>query len=843
MTDSPESRDAENWERLQALFHLAEDAPPDQLDAVLLAATDDRDLRRRAKALLLAARSAPAADPAPAPSRRGRIGPYSVLRHLGAGGIGTVYLVERNVGGTVQRAALKVLSLHAAGPFFADRFAREQHILASLDHPNITRLFDAGITHDGEPYLVMEFVDGLHLDTFCDDHALPVTARLHLFLHVCEAVAYAHRNLIVHLDLKPSNILVAAAQPDAPPADATVKLLDFGTSKLIQPDSLLTTTVLATPAYASPEQLRNEPVTTACDIYALGAILFELLSGRRPNQDSSVAIMIERSLKELPPEPITGVVTPEAAAYRGLTQTRLLNLLRGDLATIVAKCLAPRPSDRYTTVDALITDLERYLTGRPILARPQTTTYRLTKFVRRNRKAVVTGVFAVLALAATSTYALWRQHQAVVAGQRALQMQTFIYRLFKLANANYTGKPAATVPEFLELGVKVVPDFIKSPADLRAAQLSLAESMFDNGALAQAQPVFLQVIDSAKAAGDIATEAEAEAYAGNIQYTQGEGDMGKSLFEHALALSHSEAVSPSQRVRIEVDYVENRADRGIRAESDGRLLQFAVDESRRRHLPQREQALAIEKLADYHSQRNEFAVAETLAKEAYVIYQSEPYAVCDQADAAILLANIRYNHADYAGALPDFLQGYHGYRACLGPESIPALSMQVLVARDMLRLNQPQPVISMLEAALPVWRKVSPNNTDLSAPLIFLSRAYLMNSQFAQSERAIREALKVQQGRVDPNTVRVAICELLLAQALDGQHKDQEALQHAQIADHVYTSLPVLNPGERGYATQAHSLLLDLQARLGNSTAQTPVTPQPARTLQLAPPITLSRRK
>jgi serine/threonine protein kinase len=341
-------QDADHWEQLQALFHLAEETPDEELDELLLVACPDTELRQRAAALIRASRTKPEpGKPVDTPGRR--IGPYLVLRHLGSGGIGTVYLVERTTAGVVQRAALKVLTRSAAGPFFVERFAREQQILASLDHPNITRLLDAGVSEVGEPYLTMEYVDGVHLDVYCDDRALGISERLHLFLRVCEAVAYAHRSLVVHLDLKPSNILVSEA-------GGIVKLLDFGTSKLIQPDSLLTTTVMATPAYASPEQLRNEPVTTVCDVYALGAILFELLSGRRPNQDSSVAAIIERSMKELPPESITAAVTAAAADHRGLTETRLRSMLTGDLATIVAKCITPRPRDRYVTVEALIVD-------------------------------------------------------------------------------------------------------------------------------------------------------------------------------------------------------------------------------------------------------------------------------------------------------------------------------------------------------------------------------------------------------------------------------------------------------------------------------------------------------
>ena len=214
-----------------------------------------------------------------------KLGHYEVISLLGHGGMGEVYKAHDKK--LKRDVALKVLpASFLRDPDRMGRFQREAEVLASLDHPNITRMLDAGLTERGQPYLVMEYVDGVHLDTYCDARKLGITERLQLFLRVCDAVAYAHRNLVVHLDLKPSNILVTA--------DGTVKLLDFGTSKLIQSDSLLTTTVMATPAYASPEQLRNEPITTSCDIYALGAILFEMLAGARPASKASVAAMIER---------------------------------------------------------------------------------------------------------------------------------------------------------------------------------------------------------------------------------------------------------------------------------------------------------------------------------------------------------------------------------------------------------------------------------------------------------------------------------------------------------------------------------------------------------------------
>ena len=237
--------DSENWNQLQALFHLAETTPAEQREKVLEAACPDPELRRRTLEILRAAEVAEAeselaAPPQPANEAGHTMGPYRLIRLVGSGGIGAVYLAERMAGGAIQRSALKVLAPHAAGPTFVERFQREQHILASLDHPNITRMLDAGIGDAGQPYLVMEFIDGVPLDTYCDERKLSVEARLELFLKVCDAVAYAHRNLVVHLDLKPSNTLVTA--------DGQVKLLDFGTSKLIDLDGRFTSTLMATPA-------------------------------------------------------------------------------------------------------------------------------------------------------------------------------------------------------------------------------------------------------------------------------------------------------------------------------------------------------------------------------------------------------------------------------------------------------------------------------------------------------------------------------------------------------------------------------------------------------------------
>jgi serine/threonine-protein kinase len=798
------AQDADNWELLQDLFHLAEVTPAADRERVLAARCPDIELCRRAMDIFNASRSEEAEVASHIPALSGKIGPYTLIRHLGTGGIGAVYLVERMVGGALQRSALKVLAPHSAGPAFIERFHREQHILASLDHPNITRMLDAGLSDQGHPYLVMEYVDGVHLDEYCDARKLGVAERLQLFLRVCDAVGYAHRNLIVHLDLKPSNILVTS--------DGTVKLLDFGTSKLIQPDSLLTTTVMATPAYASPEQLRNEPVTTSCDIYALGAVLFELLAGSRPGHNASVAVMIERAIREQEPERLPDAVTRAAAEQRGLAENRLRQLLTGELATIAQKCLNPRPRDRYPAIELLTGDIQRYLTGRPVLARPQTTFYRLGKYVRRHRGAVAATLLVAITLLASAAYAGWRQEQAVLEGQRALRMQTFMYRLFKLANSNYTGKPAATVPEFLKLGVKMLPEYIKDPADLREAQMGLAESMYENGDLDSAQAVLTQTIESAKSAKDIPREAESEAFSGNIAYLQGQMDAGERLTAHALELSRKRGVPPAVRAWSAIFYAWNRDNNGYRSDENLRLLQFAVKECQDNNLSPRETADALYMLGQDLELRGSLDDAERAFNQALRVYGQDPSALCDQSEVYGDLAYVTEMRGEVQASLPIYHRAYDGYAKCSGAESRGALTQQEFLAGALMKLGRAKEALPMMETSMPTWRKMLGSSPDLAEPLYFLCKAYIDTGHFREGEKVAGELVAVQTGRVAPTDRRFGASHLLWAQALVGQHRDQEALAHAVIADRLLVN--GFSPGAKLMNAEAQKLLADIQSRL-----------------------------
>jgi serine/threonine-protein kinase len=425
MSDSPDA-----WRELQALFELVDRTPEPERERVLDSACPDSKLRARVLQMVHGANQDRRSTAAPDLGSSGlplRFGPYHVLRVIGSGGIGTVYLAERLLNGAPQRVALKVLSPHAAGRHFVERFHREQNILALLDHAHITRLLDAGLSESGQPYLVMDFVEGVHLDEYCDREALSVEARVRLFLQVCEAIAHAHRSLVVHLDLKPSNILVNA--------EGSVKLLDFGTSKLVQLDDSVTSTILATPAYASPEQLRNEPLTTASDIYSLGATLFYLLTGQVEGGRRSTVLAIERAFKESQPQHLGAAQITEAAAQsRATTSPRLQRLLRGDIDTIVSRCLRPRPADRYASVDALMQDLMRYLEGRAILARPQTALYLAAMFLRRHRLGAAFATLLLAAIGLLAGLSALQTRSANQAREMAAQRGQFLEHLLTAAN-------------------------------------------------------------------------------------------------------------------------------------------------------------------------------------------------------------------------------------------------------------------------------------------------------------------------------------------------------------------------------------------------------------------------
>lgn len=367
------------------------------------------------------------------------VGPYRVREHIGSGGMGSVYLAEREDDVFHRCVAIKLIHSGFGRGEVLERFRRERRLLANLDHPNIAKLIDGGTLADGSPYFIMEYIEGKPIDAYCDEHGLSVEQRIELFRTICDAVSHAHRNLIIHRDLKPANILVTH--------DGVVKLLDFGIAKVLDSEhaayeSTLTVERRLTPAYASPEQIRGEQVTTASDVYSLGVILYELLTGTRPYQlESGSWKELEQAICEATPTRPSSVVsktitscdgattlTPQQVSERrGVDPARLRQQLSGDLEWIILMALRKEPDRRYATVEQLSEDLRRIGASLPVQARPDTFGYLASRFVQRNRAAVAwaaaLGIGLIVATVVSVDLALRESAAREVAEQRRVESE------------------------------------------------------------------------------------------------------------------------------------------------------------------------------------------------------------------------------------------------------------------------------------------------------------------------------------------------------------------------------------------------------------------------------------
>ena len=434
----------EHWGAVKEKLQAALDLEPEKRRAYLdEAAGSDLELRRELESLLVAHEKAgtdflntpppptiaitePPQNSEPFIGRR--IGPYQIVNQIGTGGMGEVYRAFR-IDEYEKEVAIKVVRAGQESGFSVSRFKNERQILAKLEHPNVARLVDGGTTDDGLPYFVMELIEGRPIDEYCESHKLPIEERLKLFLQVCSAVQYAHQHLIIHRDIKPSNILVTS--------EGTPKLLDFGIAKILGTEATaalfeptLTIFRAFTPEYASPEQIKGDPITTASDVYSLGVVLYELLTGCHPyRKPNSKAQEIFHAVCEVEAEkPSTAVKKKSVSVSDGEPRSlalsdarhssteKLSKRLRGDIDNIVLMALRKEPQRRYTSVEQFSEDIRRHLENLPVLARKDTVTYRTSKFVNRHKAGVVTAILLALTLLVALVITL---REARVARQQA----------------------------------------------------------------------------------------------------------------------------------------------------------------------------------------------------------------------------------------------------------------------------------------------------------------------------------------------------------------------------------------------------------------------------------------
>lgn len=659
----------EHWERIERIVDSALDLPREARGAYIASACAGDDLLKQDVRRFLEAcdrgdrwfdQSAPRlvsnvldalteSHESDLVRRVGRtFGAYRLVREIGRGGMGAVFLAERADAQFSKRVAVKIASTSnwlGSDDRLTRRLVEERQILASLDHPNIARLLDGGITAAGIPWFAMEYVEGVPITRYCDAAALTIDDRLKLFCKVCDAVAFAHRNLVVHRDLKPSNILVTA--------DGDVKLLDFGIAKLLDrpatrasDEGVTTHTGLhaLTPEYASPEQLRGERVLTASDVYSLGVLLYELLTGTRPyNADRSLSHELARAILEDEP------LRPSVA----VGHSRMRRRLQGDLDTIVLSAMQKDPERRYPSADQLAADVRRHMSALPVSARADTRSYRAIKFVRRHRAGVAVALLAMLVLIGFSTVgvqsSLIRIQSRQIARERdkAQRVSDFLIDLFQSGDPYIGGERETTVRDVLARGAEQA-NAIQGNPEVRVELLHVIGSTYHNlGFYHDARRVLQTALDSAT---DESSDGEPHRLSIALNLAQAQQELGSY----------------------------------VRAES---LYRAVLDERRRLLGPQHNLVgRALNALAKLLHQTGRIAEAEQLAREALTIDRGGDGRVIDRAGLALRprrlsqslnnLGNILTTRGAYAEAEQMHREAYALRQAAFGethPETANSL--------------------------------------------------------------------------------------------------------------------------------------------------------------------------
>ena len=626
-----------------------------------------------------------------------RLGPWLVNERLGEGGMSVVYRARRADAQFHKQVALKVLKRGMDSDEILGRFQVEREILARLEHPNIARLLDAGTTRDGQPYFVMELVEGEPIDVFSDRRRLGIDQRLHLFRKVSSAVAHAHHNLVVHRDLKPSNILVTD--------EGVPKLLDFGIAKLLDPErSPLSGEITAaplrllTPGYASPEQVSGGVVTTASDIYSLGVVLYQLLCGRRPYRLTGRSSReIERAILDQAPQPPSSALqrlasddaTPSAdeiATERGLDVRELARRLNGDLDTVVLQALHKEPQARYPSVEYLVDDLERYRRRQPVTARRQTLRYRTGLFLRRHRLGVTVAAAATLVLVAfvaaliLQTLRLEREQEASERRLRlAEEVKEFLIDLFPVAGPQGAGAQL-TARELLDRGAaRATADTDHSPA-VRAARLDTVGRVYQRlGLYRQAEPLLEESLEEYRASA------------------------GRKSAEYAASLNR----------------------------------------------------LAILRVQQGDFEKAEPLFTETLEARRALFGPRHPLI----ADSLNNLALLRHDHGDFSGAEPLYRQALAMDTALEGPDAVATLADKANLGLLLYDLGD-YPAAEELLGEVITGREshLGASHEDIAEPLTYLAMAFTEQNRLREAERLLGRALAIVDatvGRDHPEAARV----------------------------------------------------------------------------------------
>lgn len=840
--------DDRRWRQIQDIFNAALEIDPAQRPAFISSRCgSDIALREEIDSLLTSDDRAAgflrdATRPErvvigspPSPARNQRIGPYRLVRRIADGGMGAVWLADRADEQFSQRVAVKFIKRGMDTDFLLSRFRQERQLLANLQHPNISRLLDGGAIDDGRPYVVMEYVDGLPIDRYCDAQRLTIPRRLQLFRRVCDAVQFAHRNLVVHRDLKPGNILVT---PDGSPV-----LLDFGIAKVLQPaaptgssaDLTLTGQRLLTPQYASPEQITGGPVTTAGDVYSLGVILYELLCGRSPYPLGGGSIRdFEKRVCEHPPErPSAALVRMDRvsepssqlallpvdaiAAARSTDPARLRRLLTGDLDRIVLMALRKEPERRYATVEQFSEDIRRYIEGLPVSAQPDSVRYRAGKFIHRNKLLVAfaaTLFLAVTLLAASMTIQARRiarernnalaaqslaQQQTALAqseAAKAHQMNSFLEGILTAADPERPEGQDLTVRQVLARAAKTVDSDLAGQDELAAeAHHFIGRTYRTLGNFNDAEPHLKTALDLRRKAAraDPKQVATSLGELGTLEQSRGNFQAAVRLFREALAVQQTQAANRHADEAMMV-FKNNLAlaqqDAGDHKSAESLFLEVLAWRRATLGPDALEVANSAHNLACLYIELGRSAEAEPLFREALKIHRDR------LGDRHAIVANTMNN-------LGDTLRHQGRYEAA---EQL--LTESLAIRRELLGNSHPDIILSLmslaalrekqgrgaesgtlLQEALAISRNtLGPEHPRTGEILYSLGNLALNLDKYADAESALTQALNLQFKVLGKSHLRTAFTQVALADALRLLDRPADALPLYAAANELFRS-------------------------------------------------------
>jgi serine/threonine protein kinase len=756
-----------------------------------------------------------------------RIGQYRVLRTLGVGGMGEVFLAERADAEFEQQVAIKVVHGGAAAQGVQSRLKIERQILAQLDHPNIAHLLDGGSLLDGTVYIVMEYVDGIPIDAYCDTNRLDVAARLKLFQTVCAAVHYAHQNLIVHRDLKPSNILVTAA--------GVPKLLDFGIAKLLDDRQAMRLTLavthadirVMTPDHASPEQVRGQAITTSSDVYVLGVLLYKLLTGTSPFVIPSMRLTdIERAICEKEAAPPSLAIGPaDSAQGRGIvearntTANRLRRTLGGDLDNIVLLAMRKEPERRYGSAQQMAGDIQRYLDGKPVIARRDTLSYRSLKFVRRHWLPVTAGagaIFLILAFAMTTYVQSLRiaaERDRVAAERaaaereraRAEEVSSFLVNLFKLSDPQENRGNRVTARELLDSGAKRLQAGLQDQPATKAALLATVGAVYDSlGQYKEALPILTESLTLQPQSRDktrIATLLEL----GSARWHASDLNGAEAPLQEALRLSQSEFGATSQesgRSLWALGVLRYHQNRFVDAKQ---LYNRSLNILETTGAPQTDVSALLDDLAQVYVSQQQWSLAKQTYERALevdrrILGDDHPRVAMrlnNLADVAQNIGDLKLAEALFRDAIRRDERAYGDQH----PETGAARGNYGLLLQREGRLAEAEP---LLRSALDIELKLyGPNNYNVAYARVSLAMLLHDQGNLPEAEIEFRQALAEYDQSLPANHQYRASALMHFARLLVDRGKPAEALAKSEESLNIWdaTSAP-----SSPYTAQAHAI-------------------------------------